>query len=48
MLPYEKPPKKDDIDDFWDIADMLPERKKSKKDNDSDKANENNTDGEQK
>ena len=30
MLPYEKPPKKDDIDDFWDIADMLPERKKPK------------------
>lgn len=30
MSPYEKPPKKDDIDDFWDIADMLPERKKSK------------------
>lgn len=30
MSPYEKPPKKDDIDDFWNIADMLPERKKSK------------------
>ena len=30
MSPYEKPPKRDDLDDFWDIADMLPEKKKPK------------------